>query len=180
MSLHQVAQRYARALFSLATEAKKVDAVRQDMLALSQFVAGSNELGTFIQAKRFGRSAQMDVFKGLLKTLKAGPQVQGFLAFVCAQGRIGLVQEMAQAFEVLAGESQGEIQVSLTTASPLGKTQEAGIKSALEKALSKKVIIDQTVDAQLLGGMRIRAGSMLIDGSLKTKLNQLHHVMREG
>ena len=180
MSLNQVAQRYARALFSLAEKDKSLEAVRKDMRALRALVSHSKELGLFIRAKRFGRRGQGDVFQGLLRQLKTGPRIQGFLAFICAQGRIPLLQEIAEAFDRLAAQARGEIQVSLKTALPLEEAQEASLKKALEKALSKKVIIEQTVEEELLGGMAIRAGSILIDGSLKTKLTQLHHVMREG
>ena len=176
--MNQVAQRYARALFS--TEAKKVEDVRQEMLALGRLIEGSQELTVFMKAKRFGRQAQALVLNAVSKKLKLSPLTHTFLNYVCAQGRVGFIGQMAQAFDRLACDAKGQIRAHIHSVAPLTKADEGALEGALSKALKKEIFLDQAVDEQLLGGLTVRIGSTFIDGSLKTKLAQLHQVIREG
>ncbi len=178
--MNQVAQRYARALFSLSVEAKKVDLVRQEINRLSLLAKSSPQLNTFMAAKRFGRKAHADALEQWATKEKVSPLLQRFLTFVCMHGRAEHLGQIAQAFESLACQAENQMRAQVTSAVSLTKDQQKLVTEALAHAFKKEIFLDQAVDEHLLGGMTIRTGSMLIDGSLKSKLAQLQQVMREG
>jgi F-type H+-transporting ATPase subunit delta len=74
---------------------------------------------------------------------------------------------------------RGEIGATVTAASKLTESQITALKQALKAALGKEVMLDEQVDAGLLGGLVVKVGSRMVDTSLRTKLNSLKVAMKE-
>ncbi len=76
-------------------------------------------------------------------------------------------------------DHRGEIAAAVTSAEPLGDKQVSDLKAALKEALGKDVTLETSIDPSLIGGLIVKVGSRMIDGSLKTKLNGLRLAMKE-
>jgi len=87
--------------------------------------------------------------------------------------RLGIVAQVAQQFEELKSREQGRLDVLVTTAFPLSETQSGIIAGALKAKLGREINITSVEDPELIGGMHIRAGDLVIDGSVQGQLKQL-------
>lgn len=174
----QIAHRYALALFRLAREAKKADVVGEDLIRLRALARESDELTHLMVSRRFGRRAQAAVLEDICAQMKVDGLTKKFLMVLSLQGRLKELKLIISEFEAFAAAASGVLQARVTTAAPLESAEHKSLTADLEKALKKKVTVSAVVDESLIGGMRLRLGSVLVDGSFKAKLDQLHQAMR--
>jgi F-type H+-transporting ATPase subunit delta len=92
---------------------------------------------------------------------------------LAANRRLAHLPEISAQFEALKDETQGIADVTLTSAAALDATQQAKLSGALEKRLKRKVRLHTEVDPALIGGAIVRAGDLVIDGSLSTRLERI-------
>ena len=98
---------------------------------------------------------------------------RSFIRLLSENNRLGLMGDIREIFEVLRAEEEGEIDATVTTAFPLSDAQRQNIVDALGKRLNRKVRLVETVDDSLIGGAVIRAGDLVIDGSLKGRVDTM-------
>lgn len=109
----------------------------------------------------------------------AGPQLdepgRNFVRTLAENRRLEVLPEIAALFERLKDEAEGTIDVTVTSAVELPAEQRSRLVTALEKRLSRRVELHCEIDPQLIGGAVLRAGDMVIDGSLRSRLERLEH-----
>jgi F-type H+-transporting ATPase subunit delta len=88
-------------------------------------------------------------------------------------GRLAVLAEIAKLFDALKDELQGTIDVTVTAATALDEKQQKAMSVALARRLQRQVRLHNEVDAALIGGAVIRAGDLVIDGSLRTRLERM-------
>ena len=174
----EVGDRYALALFELASDEGALAAVEADLKSLKAMRADSPDLTALIGSPRFNAE---DKAKGLLAVAdKAGfhATTRKFIGLLAANGRASILPTVIAAFERRAAAARGAISAQVTTARPLTPEQQSGLAAALRLALGKDPEIETRVDASLLGGMKVRVGSRLYDASLKSKLDSLKFALK--
>jgi len=173
MSALRIASRYAKALFQIA--AGNVDSAEKTFTALQSV----NELFKIESAAKVLRSPVMpnDLKRSLvdlaLSKSGADSHLTNFTDTLTSAGRLGLFPEVVQAYEALLNEAKGILQAEVTAAVELGQTELDSVKASLRGLLGRDVRVVQKVDPSILGGFVVRIGNMLIDMSVKTKLNGL-------
>src|SRR5690606_25453461 len=105
--------------------------------------------------------------------------VGNFIRVAAANRRLFAVPDMIAAFRKLLAQKRGEATAEVTSAAPLTDKQVADLKAALKASLGKDVNLETHVDPTLIGGLIVKVGSRMIDGSLRTKLNSLKLAMKE-
>jgi len=106
-----------------------------------------------------------------------GAHGENFVRTLAANHRLAYLPEIAQLFDTLKDSAEGVADVTLTSAAALDEAQRGGIVSALERRLGRKVRLHCEVDAQLIGGAVLRAGDLVIDGSLRTRLERIAYAL---
>ncbi len=96
-----------------------------------------------------------------------------FLQALADHDRLSMIGEIRDQFETLRAEEQKSLDVEVISAFELTEAQSESLKSALNRRFEKDITIETRVDASLIGGAIVRAGDMVIDGSLRGKLNKL-------
>lgn len=96
-----------------------------------------------------------------------------FLQSLAEHDRLSLISEVREQFEELRAEEQKSLEVEVISAYPLSDTQGEALKQALNRKFDKEIAIESRVDQSLIGGAVIRAGDMVIDGSIRGKLQKL-------
>jgi F-type H+-transporting ATPase subunit delta len=165
--------RYARALFELATEKKQSDAVGAELDALAETYATSAELRETLENPIFKLSERRAVLESLLPRLAPNPQMRSFALLLLERGRIGALPTIARAFREMMDSALGRVRATVTSARPLDAATQAAVQRALEKRVGKKVLLQATVDPDLIGGIVARVGDQVFDGSLRTRLDTL-------
>ena len=173
MSGSRIASRYARSLYRLSEGNAK--GALQSLEALKSI----GELFKIDQSARVMRSPVMpaDLKQSLVDAAIAkangSSAIKNFCTVVIAAGRVNLFPQIIDIFQELIDESEGRIHAQVKTAVELGSGELDEIKSTLSSAFKKKVEVVQVVDATLLGGFVVRVGNMLLDYSVRTKLDAL-------
>jgi F-type H+-transporting ATPase subunit delta len=177
-----LARRYARALVGLAQSPTQRDKFADDMMQLADLAKQRDEAGTpligVLSAERFSVSDRKKLLGTLARRVGADPMVVKFLDHVIERGRIEGLIDIARAYQRMADDVANRTQAHITSAQPLSPESLANIKSALEAATGKTVVATTSVDPELIGGVVAKVGSYVIDGSIRSSLENLRASLR--
>lgn len=174
----EAAQRYARAVFELAKDAKALDAVEQDF---AKFNAAWKESADLRDVARSPLVSPEDKAAGLTAVAaKLGISDLGRKAIGVAaiNRRAGELPAIAATYRKLVALERGARQVEIISARPLSDADKAAIVDALSKQLGAKVEAETSVDDSLIGGFVVRVGSRQFDASVKAKLDALRLALK--
>ncbi len=174
-----LAGRYAKALYQLAIEAKKVDEILHDLNSLYDLIDNNAELQTLINSPVFSRDEKALAVTQILKKAKAHALVMQFVGTIAKNGRLFIISSIIAAFKKEIDDRRGKILAEVVSAIPLDEKRQAKIQETIIfLANAKDVSLVMRVDPSLIGGLVIRIGSRMFDTSLKTKLNRLESAMK--
>jgi len=167
--LTTIARPYAKAAFEFAVE-KQTVSDWNDMLVFAAQVANNQQVSSFIANKAAEEQANIFISVCAEQINEYG---QNLIKVLAENGRLAALPEVAVIFTEFKAEYDKEIDVDITSATELQEAQLATLVSALEKRFSRKIKLNCSVDETLIGGLIIKAGDNVIDGSLRGKLNRL-------
>ena len=170
--------RYAIALFELARDGKTLDAVSASLATIRQALAVSADFRQLTTSPLVGRSSAGKAVAGAAESLRLDPLTTKFLGVLAQNGRLSQLGAVIRAFTTIAAEHRGEASAEVTSAHKLDDNQIAALKAKLKSRVGSEVAVDLTVDPAILGGLIVKLGSTLIDGSIRTKLNTLATAMK--
>jgi F-type H+-transporting ATPase subunit delta len=175
--LSTVARPYAKALFDLASAEKKLPQWSAALGAAAAVVADANAKRALANpAFADGeRAALVGSIAGAIKggELLTTPAGANFLRVVAENGRLTVLPEIAAQFDALKAEAENKVNVTVTSATAVDGALAEQIKKALEQKLKRTVELSLAVDSSLIGGAIIQADDMVIDGSVRTRLQRL-------
>jgi F-type H+-transporting ATPase subunit delta len=174
-----VSERYAIALFELAEEAGSLDAAEADLKRLADLIEESSDLKRLIRSPVFSADEQYRAIAAVVDKAEIGGLVGNLIKVAAKNRRLFAVPDMITAFGRLLARHRGEVSAEVTSAEPLSDKHVADVKAALKASLGKDVALETKVDPSLIGGLIVKVGSRMIDGSLRTKLNSLKLAMKE-
>jgi F-type H+-transporting ATPase subunit delta len=173
-----IAERYAAALFDLADERRMLDEVASDLRQLRAMLAASVDLSRLLRSPILTRGEQGKAISALAAHSGFSPLVRDFLAVVAKNRRLFATPAMIEAYLEKLAERRGEITAEVVAARPLSDTQLALLSEQLRRSVGRRVSVDARVDSRLIGGMIVKVGSRMVDGSLKSKLQRLQLAMK--
>ena len=177
-----VARPYAQAVFELANEAGELAGWSESLGIAGQLLADGG-LVEYLGAPELNDGQRLEFLTGLFKDAKAsklaGGDKQGTncLKLLLENRRIKVLPEIATHFEVLKAEIENSVDATVTSASTLSKAQTDEIAKSLKARLGRDVKITTEIDENLIGGAVIRAGDVVIDGSLRARLEGLANAL---
>jgi len=177
-----IARPYARAVFELAKDAGGLTRWSESLEAASQLLAGG-EVVEYLSNPTFSSARRLEFLHGLFAEagadVFAGSDKRGtnFLKLLVEYGRIEVLPEVAAHFETLKAQIENIVDVTVTSAAPLDKEQEDRISRSLRARLGRDVKLETTIDENLIGGAVIKAGDVVIDGSLRARLEGLANAL---
>ena len=173
-----LAGRYASALYDLARERDLTAAVGGDLANLAQAVRDSDDLAALIRNPEVSRQAAGKAIDGVAQLLGLTELTRNFLGVLAHNRRLGHLPDVARAYAAIAAAERGEVTAQVVTAHPLGDDQRRELAAKLKAREGREILIDASVDPEILGGLVVTIGSRRIDGSLRTRLNSLAQAMK--
>lgn len=172
-----IARPYAKAVFDLATAERKLAAWSEALAAAAAVVAdaGAKRALANPALDDAARATLVGSIAGAIKggELLTGSAGKNFLQLLAENGRLTAIPEIASQFDALKAQAENKVNVTVTSATPVDEKLAGEIKKSLEKKLGRVVELTLAVDAALIGGAIIQADDMVIDGSVRTRLQRL-------
>lgn len=170
-----LARPYAQAIFSLALADNNLK-VWSDKLALLKEVASNETMTEVISDPDISNEQVIDLFKAICKD-ELDEQGINFLKLAAENSRLDIIPDIADMYEALRADAEGSIEAQVISAYAVNATQKKSIAEALKKKFGRDVTLTTKTDKSLLGGVIIRAGDMVIDGSVKAQLEKITHAL---
>lgn len=167
-----IAKRYSKGLFDLAKERNLIDDIAADCQAVLQAFESNPSLTSFLQNPKIQKKDKELLIENAFKS-NVNQYTYDFIRLLTEKGRIQFLRECAQYFLVLTDVHKGLIDVDVTSALELSAAQMMELQKKLEQSTSKKVNINRSIDPTILGGMIIKIGNKVIDGSIRTKISKI-------
>lgn len=172
MSNSTVAKRYAHALFQIASEKQMLDQVVQELRVVKEVVSSTPELTAFLKSPKLPNVKKKEVLKQAFGSVNA--YVLNTLMILVERHHEGRIAEVADQFIALANDAKGIAEAKVYTVQPLSAEQGEAISSVFAPQVGKTALqIENIVDSNLLGGVKLRIGNRIFDGSLRGKLDRL-------
>lgn len=173
-----VANRYATALFELASERGALEEVERDLGLLDRAIEDHADLARLLSSPVVSREGHGRAVDALADRLGLGQIVRNLLGVMARQRRLAALPSLIGAFRIMLAEHRGEETAEVVSAVPLTEDQVASVRESVAAYVGRPVSLATAVDPGLLGGLVVRVGSRMIDASLKSKLQHLEQSMR--
>jgi len=173
-----IARRYAKALINLAE--KDLENTGKSLTALADVYSNSTELSEVLSDTKVSSQIKQDVLKNILKKIKVSKLVDTFIRYLLAKRRIVLLPNIERAFNLLLQEKLGRIEAGITVAQEIPEVTVGKLEKAISRYSGKEVSVNITIDPAIIGGIVTRIGSVVIDGSIHTQLNQIRQSIIRG
>jgi len=173
--LTTVARPYAKAAFDFAVEANAIDHWL-DMLVFAAEVSKDVTIKGYLSGGASVEQSQEIFLKVCGEQLNS--EGQNFIKILAENGRLLVLPQVVTQFSELKAKHEKTIIVDVTSAVELTADKLMTLSAALEKRLARKVQLNCSVDVSIMSGLVIQAGDMVIDGSVKNKLNRLATAMQ--
>ncbi|HHZ85852.1 MAG TPA: ATP synthase F1 subunit delta [Candidatus Lambdaproteobacteria bacterium] len=178
MSQGVIARRYAKALINLAE--KDLENTGKSLTALADVFSNSAELSEVLSDTKVSSQIKQNVLKEILKKIKVSKLVDTFIRYLLAKRRIVLLPNIERAFNLFLQEKLGRIEAGITVAQEISEVTVGKLEKAISRYSGKEVTVNITIDPAIIGGIVTRIGSVVIDGSIHTQLNQIRQSIIRG
>ena len=175
MEMKTIARPYAKAAFDFAVEKKAVDNWLT-MLGFAAQVATDQQVEDIINSN-LNAEKMADLFLAVCGD-QLDEQGQNLIRVMAVNGRLSVLPAVVLEFAALKAELDREVEADVISAAKLTKQQMAKIQASLEKRLDRKVKLNCSVDPALMAGIIIRAGDLVIDGSVRGRLSRLAETLQ--
>jgi F-type H+-transporting ATPase subunit delta len=167
-----IARPYAKAAFADAKSANALDAW-STLLDRGAAVVSDERIAALIGSPKVTPAQLAALVTEVAGTTGTGEAGGNFLRLLADSRRLGFLPEIAARFQTLKDEAEGTVDVTVTSAAAMPDAEREAIATALARRFNRKVRVHADVDPSLIGGAVVRAGDMVIDGSLKSRLERM-------
>ena len=172
MSNLAVAKRYGQALLDLASEKSMLDQLEKELIYVLDVIEENNDLKKVLEHQLIGPEIKQEIFHQIYsKTIS--PIAMNFILLILHKRRGVFLKQIINQFFNLANEARGIVKARVVSATQLSSQQLEKLRESLEKATGKKILLELTLDEKLVGGLVVKIGDKIIDGSTSTKLKML-------
>ncbi len=166
-----LARPYARAVFAVARAQENLDAWHEVLQSLAA-ISVEPRVSAMLQDPARTAERRAEVVAGLVDG-NAPAGLSNFLSVMASNHRLSLLPEVALQFAELKAQQEATVEVAVTSARDVTDDEAARLADAIARKLSRTVTLTTQTDPALLGGAVIRAGDLVIDGSVRGRLNKL-------
>lgn len=172
MTSSMVAKRYALALFQIAKEQNLLERVEEELRVVKEVFAYNSDLMSVLKSPKLEIDRKKTIIKEAFASMN--PYLLNTLLLLLDHHREDEIIAVADGFIGLANDERGIAEAEVYTTRPLTDAEREAFSSSFAEKVGKKSLrIENIVDSNLLGGVRLRIGNRIYDGSLRGKLDRL-------
>jgi F-type H+-transporting ATPase subunit delta len=179
VSSSNIAKRYARAFFEIAGAEKRYEEYYHELGRFLAVLAENKSLGEFLSNPIFAQPDKKAVVESVLEKLDVSELTANFLKLLVDKRRIGILSEIEACYRELMDGALRKVRVTVKTAFPLSSDLSGRLQKGLEGLTGKEVEMTVLEEPSLLGGIVVRVGDKLYDGSIRAQLNSIRNLLGE-
>ncbi|WDF67979.1 F0F1 ATP synthase subunit delta [Sphingobacterium oryzagri] len=172
MSIFTVASRYAKSLLELAQEQGQLDAVKKDLEQIIAVLKANNEIQAVLKNPIISHDKKRSILLALFDG-KANPLIISFFTILVNKGRADILIDIAQAFVREYNQVKGIVNATVLSATALSEENLNELQAKIAQEIGAQVLLNNKVDASVIGGFVLRVGDKQIDASIAGKLQKL-------
>ncbi len=170
---------YALALYELSKESSELDKIEEEMKSIERLLKESFDFKEMILNPTIAKEDKANVIFYLADQNNFSKSLKRFLGFVANKNRLFYLSNIVESFLNLVSNNKGELKAKLISSRELSSSEQQKIQSELSKDFKSTLNLDYNYDPNLIAGLIIQVGSVMIDTSVKTKLKKLEKNMLE-
>ena len=174
----EICRRYAKALLSLSKDNSEVENYVTYFKNLSNLINDNNEFNRFVHNPLTPPEKKIKILGRISKSLKINKQFSNFLKVLAKHNRLGLIKSIGKIFMEIIQKKSNQSNIEVITSVPLDKAVNKKLIEKFEILTGKKINIYNRIDKKILGGIIVKIGSIMIDSSIKTKLEKYQFSMK--
>lgn len=178
MNTRASADRYARGLLDVVAAEGNPEQVQQELAGLAGIFSNS-ELSAVLKSPAVPSASKRGIAETLIARTKPSAPLGKLLLLLADRNRLGLVPEVAKAYDERLMELRQVVRIDVTTAMPLTSAHAADFEQRLSKATGRKVLMTTAVDPSLIGGAVARIGTIVYDGSVANQLARIRERLEQ-
>ena len=175
----ETSERYAGALFEVAKESSELEKIESSLKNFLDIYNTCPELINFIKNPTQSNKNQLKAINIISEKLNFSKNINNFFSLLIEKKRIFYVKKIIQSFLKLCSQKRGEVKASLVSSKSLSKEELNEISSQFSRLIGSKINFDYSVDENLISGVEIQVGSLMVDTSIKNKLKKYEKLMIE-
>ncbi len=169
--MEEIARVYADALFEAARDKDELELVHEQLGQFVEALGSSNDMRVFFFSPYFSSAEKR---AGISRALEgAGSELVNFLELLAEKHRMPAIFRIKARFDELWAEANRRLEVTLTSAVALDQAVVDQVGREVERQTERTIDLDSRVDPEILGGLVLRVGNMVVDASLRSKLERL-------
>lgn len=175
-----VGRRYAKALLNLAGSNKNIEEIGAQISEVAELFQEDAGLKSIMLDPNISKENRMAVIGQLTEKMECQAIVTKYCRYLTARNRFDIIADISSAFNTLASEKLGKANASVVVAKELTKKEETNLQKQLSTYTGKKISLTVEVDPSILGGAITSIDSLVLDGSIKNKLNLIRETISKG
>lgn len=179
MSVNTIANRYARALADVAFERGEVSEVKAELESFAGLLRAHEELRQVLSSPVIATDRKQALLGAILDRMSPRPTTANFLKLLLANHRLMHLDLVLASFAREIDARRGVVSARVTTARQLTEEERGRLLGQLRSATGKDVRLDFQIDPEIIGGIVMRIGSLVYDGSVRTQLRQIREQLRQ-
>ncbi len=169
--MEEIARVYAEALFEVAKEKGKLDVIREQLAQVADALERDRELAVFFFSPYFSSAEKRD---GIARAVSgAEPELTNFLELLVEKHRMPVIFRIRRRFNEMWAEENKRLEVTLTSAVELDPEIVERVGAEIERQTDRTVEMESRVDENVLGGLVLQVGNMVLDASIRNRLETL-------
>ena len=171
--------RYSLALYELAEEEKFIQEIETQSYGIVNLISKSDDFNFLIKNPTNKKEDQLNVIIKISEHFKLNNLLTKFLSFLISKRRFFYIEKILEDFVDTCSKNRGEVKAELVSSKELSDQEISEIKDDLSKNFSSKIKLNYRYDKSLIGGLVVQVGSIMVDTSIKNKLQQIENRMIE-
>ncbi|MCL2103097.1 MAG: ATP synthase F1 subunit delta [Syntrophorhabdaceae bacterium] len=175
-----LARRYARALLDIGKEEGQARRLLSEAEEFSGVLENSADLREVMESAYLSRQVKRTALESLLSSTDFLHSTKSFLSLLVEKGRMNVLSAIIVELRRMVEEHEGIERAVVTVPMELSASQKDALRAVLEKRTGKKILLNESVDPAVIGGMIVRVGSTVYDGSVRTQIQQIRQNLQKG
>ena len=176
---NETSERYALALFELANENSELDGIEKNILLLLEICKKNPEFISFLKNPTYQLEVQTKIFTEVCNIIGCNKTLNNFLQLIIKKRRIYFLDKILEKFIKLSSKRKGKIEAILISSKNLSQDEKNNINNEISKSIKSNIDFTYKIDKNLISGVKIQVGSLLIDTSVSNKLKRIKQSMIE-